>query len=100
MIPGAILVVLCFAMLTWPGFPDAQTRFTFTADVNVAPGDQGVIHQHKWLLLFSSMTNFTDAILPRALNFLILIWQTIKIGELFLPPVDWMLNKMTIEETL
>ena len=41
-IPAAILVVLCFAMLTWPGFPDAQTRFTLTADVNVAPGDQGV----------------------------------------------------------
>ena len=29
-------------MLTWPGFPDAQTRFTLTADVNIAPGDQGV----------------------------------------------------------
>ena len=41
-IPGAILVVLCFAMLTWPGFSDAQTQFTLTADVNVAPGDQGV----------------------------------------------------------
>ena len=41
-ISGAILVVLCFAMLTWPGFPDAQTQFTLTADVNVAPGDQGV----------------------------------------------------------
>lgn len=41
-IPVAILVALCFAMLTWPGFPDAQTRFTLTADVNVAPGDQGV----------------------------------------------------------
>ena len=41
-IPGAILVALCFAMLTWPGFPDAQPQFTLTADVNVAPGDQGV----------------------------------------------------------
>ncbi len=41
-IPGAILVALCFAMLAWPGFPNAQTQFTLTADVNVAPGDQGV----------------------------------------------------------
>ena len=41
-IPAAILVALCFAMLTWPGFLYGQPRFTLTADVNVAPGDQGV----------------------------------------------------------
>ena len=29
-------------MVTWSGFLDAQPRFTLTADVNVAPGDQGV----------------------------------------------------------